>query len=165
MPSSTGCIPHPSPARYNHPSMSPLPPSHGGQAVDINIPVFREDRAIPDCKGGMPMIDGAPAAHRGGPRTACPHHIPAQQHSFLANHRKLWDGKVMGTKVSNIRAYPKQIIGTMSARPLEKPAPRPKGRSAKLSGTKVRRASRAAHHVSQPPDHCIRIFHRKEEII
>ncbi len=39
--------------------MSPLPPSHGGQAIDINVPVFRQDGTVLDSKGGMPMEQGS----------------------------------------------------------------------------------------------------------
>lgn len=50
------------------------------------------------------MEQGAPAAHRGGPRTAMSANRSQHSTQIPANHGKPWDGKVMGTKVS----YPRE---------------------------------------------------------
>lgn len=92
----------------------------------------------------------------------------AQHIAFLANHGKPWDCKVMGTKVSYprkgdlcqnpakefSRCEAKQVYGACFGDLCQpgcwkKTAPRPKGRSAKLSGAKAR----CARQASQPPDH------------
>ena len=55
------------------------------------------------------MKDGAPAAHRGGPRTACPHLIPAQQYSFWQTTGNRGTAKLWGLKYRIFKHIPGKL--------------------------------------------------------
>jgi len=103
------------------------------------------------------MEQFAPRAHRGGPRIASLQKHPSIVNPLLANHGKPWDSKVMGTKVSNALANHRCYVSPAAGKIL---ATRSKGRL-----RKVRKLRRANAMLVRPPDHRIRIFHRKEEIV
>ena len=98
------------------------------------------------------MEQTAPAAHRGGPRTACPHLIPAQHIYFWQTTGNRGTAKLWGLKYRISARIPGKLSVPCQPGRWKNRHPVRKGGPQSYQGLKYR-ASRAVYHVSQPPDH------------